>query len=169
MLILCQHIQSQLVKCVFANCNILLYVCHVLYDLYFPCWSFSGNLSVWSIIHWFTMARIAAQNTASPKTGRTFLEYNKLTAELFTFFVCTRLSVSKQFYDLVHSGFVQSRFPQFNISCHLGYAGVSSLNIVGVLRCSGSGSELARLVNQVCFSSECAWSLNRQMVISKEK
>ena len=95
------------------------------------------------------MSRISAQNAPSPKTGRTFLEYDKLTADLYTFFVCTRLTISEKFYDLVHASFAQSTFPDFDVSLHLGYIGMSSLNIVGVLKSSGSTEELAHNVNQV--------------------
>jgi hypothetical protein len=111
-------------------------------------------VSIWRVIHWFTNARFAAQNWPNPKTGLTFLEYDKMTADMFTFFVCARVTVSERFYSLFN-GFVPttSEPPTFDVSFNLGFVGMSSLSTVGTMLDRNTGEEVARNINQVLVES----------------
>lgn len=97
------------------------------------------------MLNWFTWSRIAAYHTVDGKTNASFLEYDKMTSDVFTFMASTRTSVNAAFYKLLDG----DAFPALSIKLHLGYVGTSSLNTVAVLSDTNSGAVLARNVNQV--------------------
>jgi hypothetical protein len=108
---------------------------------------------IWRVLHWNTMARIAAFNAEPTGDGSKFLDYNNMTADKYTFYVSSRMTVSKDFHALLRLATPTSVFPVLSIEFHVGYIGISSMNTVGLLLNNETGSELARLVNQVLLTS----------------
>ena len=62
----------------------------------------------------------------------------------------TKTSISRKFYDLP----TVDKTPTFDVSVHLGYVGMSSLNSVAVLSDANSGEVFARNTNQVVTVSK---------------
>lgn len=92
-----------------------------------------------------TMARMVAYHLPDHKTGQTFLEYDKLTSNTYTFLASTQTEVSRDFYDLLD----QASFPQLDLCVRLGYIGGSSLNSQCQVRELESGKVLANNTNTV--------------------
>lgn len=105
----------------------------------------AGGIAIWRVLHWFSWSRIAAYHVKDAEFGSSFLEYDKMTSDVFTFMASTRTTVNSAFYHLLES----SSSPVLSIKLHLGYIGASSLNSVAVLSDINSGSVLAQNVNQV--------------------
>jgi acyl-CoA thioesterase FadM len=88
---------------------------------------------------------MAAYHLPNEKTGATFLEYDKLTEDRFTFMASTKTEVFRELYDLVD----QPTMPNLEAELQLGYIGTSSLNSVAILRNKDTGHVLAQNTNQV--------------------
>lgn len=89
---------------------------------------------------------MAAYHIANAQTGVTFLEYDRMTADRYTFMASTRTTVERAFYEHVDCA---GGFPSLDIQLHLGYVGTASLNSVGTLVARETGTKLASNVNQV--------------------
>jgi len=95
-----------------------------------------------------TTARVIAYHEPNPTTGRTFLEYDQMTSDLYAFIASTKTTVSKDLYSLLH-GPSGSKLPTLAVRLHLGYIGTCSLNTVATLTNYETGAKLAHNMNQV--------------------
>jgi len=109
-----------------------------------------GNFSIWRILQWLTTARLIAYHQPNPSTGKTFLEYDRMTSDLYTFIASTKATVSKDLYSLLHETLPSgSKLPTLAVRLRLGYIGTCSLNTVAVLLNHETGTELVHSINQV--------------------
>ena len=92
-----------------------------------------------------TKARMCAFHMPSSDTGDTFLEYDKLTSDRFTFMASVKTSVSRSYYTMPDL----PELPTLRASVCLGYIGTSSLNTVATINCPESGEVYVHSVNQV--------------------
>lgn len=92
-----------------------------------------------------SVARYFVYHTPNPTTGRSFLEYDELTKDKFTFMASTKIKVDSSFYQLPD----QIKLPQLAINVHLGYVGGASLNSVAELVDKDTGFVFAQNTNQV--------------------
>jgi len=113
---------------------------------------YTGNFSIWRILHWLTTARLIAYHKPNQSTGKTFLEYDDLTSDLYAFIASAKAAVSKDLYSLLHEP-GRSKLPTLAVRLHLGYIGTSSLNTVPTLINHETGAKLARKVKQVIIIS----------------
>lgn len=93
-----------------------------------------------------TIARVAAYHIPNPETSRTFLEYDKMTSNVYTFMASTKTTVSRDLYRMINA---DKSLDDSEIKLHLGYVGTSSLNSVATLATKDGGPTLARNINQV--------------------
>jgi len=108
-----------------------------------------GNFSIWQIVHWMATASIIAYYQPNPSSGKTFLEYDQLTSDLYTFIMSAKATVSKNLYSLLREPLPSGKLPTLAVQLHLGYVGTSSLNTVAMLMNHETGAKLAHNVNQV--------------------
>jgi len=102
------------------------------------------------------VARLIAYHEPNPSTGKTFLEFDRMTSDLFTFIVSAKATVSKDLYSLLHeqssSG---SKLPTLAVRLHLGYIGTCSMNTVATLINHETEAKLLDNVNQVFLLYLC--------------
>ena len=79
-----------------------------------------------------TLARFHVYHSENPDTGTTFLEYDKLTAQRYTFMVSTKTEMTKEFHSSLPN---RKEKPRLAISIQLGFVGNSSLSSVAHLFC----------------------------------
>ncbi|KAK2193487.1 hypothetical protein NP493_12g07000 [Ridgeia piscesae] len=106
---------------------------------------FSGILTTWQLQALMTKARMFAFHMPSKDTGDTFLQYDKLTADRFTFMASVKTTVSRSYYDIPELPVS----PSMRVSLCLGYIGTSSLSTAANLNCEETGEVFVHNVNQV--------------------
>ena len=74
-----------------------------------------------------TIARMCAYHENNPFNGNTFLEYDKMTSESFTFMATSSMQVSKSFHHLTKR--IETP-PELALDLELGYVGTASLNSI---------------------------------------
>ena len=95
-----------------------------------------------------TTARIIAYHEPNPTTGKTFLEYDQMTSDLYAFIASANTTVSKDLYCLINEPSAR-KLPTLAVRLYLGYVGTCSLNTVATLTNYETGAKLAQNVNQV--------------------
>ncbi len=84
-------------------------------------------------------------------TGHTFLDYDKMTQNHYTFMGSTQTDVTKDYYDIVNYTIV----PKLVVNIHLGHIGNSSLNSVAEVVDKDTGKVFVTNTNQVvCVSKQ---------------
>lgn len=117
----------------------------------------SGNFSIGRILQWLTTARLIAFHEPNPLSGKTFLEYDHITSDIYTFIASTKATVSQNLYSLLHEPLPNGgKLPSLAVRIHLGYVGTSSLNTVATLINHETGDQLAYNVNQVVTFALCS-------------
>jgi acyl-CoA thioesterase FadM len=113
----------------------------------------TGNLSIIRVLHWAVIARTAAFHIPS-KTGYTFLEYDRLTEGIYTFFASSKVTVSNELYSCYSLATPSTTCPQpLDIRLKLGYIGNSSLSTVATIIDRSTGAALAQNINHVALVS----------------
>ena len=105
----------------------------------------AGLLSIWQLQALMTKARMYAFHAPADDTGETFLEYNTLTSDRYTFMASVKTSVARSYYSMPD----MPQLPALRASVCLSYIGTSSLSTSATLNCADSGEVYVRNINQV--------------------
>ena len=105
----------------------------------------AGLLTIWELQALMTKARLFAFHIPSKDTGDTFLQYDKLTADRYTFMASVNSTVSRGYYDIPKKVID----PTLRISLCLRYIGTSSLSTAANLNCEATGEVFVNNVNQL--------------------
>lgn len=110
----------------------------------------AGNLNAWKLQRLLTACRIFAYHTPNESTGTTFLEYDRMTTDCYTFMASTRTVFMRSLFDLAKL----NRMPKLEVLLHLGYIGMSSLNSVAQLKNRDTDEVYVENTNQVVTVSK---------------
>ena len=91
------------------------------------------------------MCRFFVYHWKNEETGCSFLEYDTLTQDKYTFMASTKTDVDLDFYRIAD----HQKLPSLAVNIHLGYVGSASLNSVAELVDLDSGKVFATNTNQV--------------------
>ena len=92
-----------------------------------------------------TKTRMLAYHLPCDTIGGTFLDYDKLMEERFTFMASVKTRVEKDYYH-IHD---LTSTPSLRVSLCLSFVGTGSLNTTAILNCRDSGRVFTNTVHQI--------------------
>ena len=105
----------------------------------------TGNWNIGKLQMTMTVARFLAYHTPIKDTGKSFLEYDVMTSDRYTFMASCRTETRPNFRSLLDKPI----FPELALSVELGYVGMSSFSDISKLYDTATGEVYASNINQV--------------------